>query len=92
MTQAAERPIDRAFVTRQHIIRRAMLHTLYALAARDDVRAQGYERDLTHTLGHAPDECVFALNYLTGMGYVQCSGLTCRITPKGIEQFEQELQ
>jgi len=92
MTQAAERSIDRAFVTRQTVIRRAMLEKLYALAVLDDVRAEGFERDLTHTLGHAPDECEFALKYLTGMGYVQCSGITCRITPKGIEQFEQELQ
>jgi len=83
--------IDRAFITRQSVIRRAMLDKLYALAVLNDVRAEGYERDLTHTLGHAPDECVFALKYLTGLGYIQCSGLTCRITPQGIDYFEREL-
>jgi len=31
MTQISERVIDRAFVTRQHIIRRALLEKLYAL-------------------------------------------------------------
>jgi len=92
MTQISERVIDRAFVTRQHIIRRAMLEKLYALAVLDDLRVEGYERDLTHALGHAPDECAFALRFLLGMGYVQKSGVTCRITAHGIEHFEKELQ
>jgi len=86
------RVIDRAFVTRQHVIRRAMLEKLYGLAVLDDLSVQGFERDLTHALGHAPDECVFALKYLTGMGYVRCSGTECRITARGIEHFEGELQ
>jgi len=84
--------IDRAFVTRQQVIRRAMLHELYALAVQNDPRAEGFERDLTHALGHAPDECVFALKHLVGLGYVQCSATTCRITAPGIEHFERELQ
>jgi len=92
MTQAAERIIDRAFVTRQTVIRRAMLEKLYALAVLDDVRIEDYERDLTRALGHAPDECDFALRFLIATGCVQCIGTECRITPKGIEQFEQELQ
>jgi len=92
MTAAPERVIDRAFVVRQHIIRARMLEKLYALAVLDDLRVEGYERDLTHALGHAPDECAFALRFLTGMGYVARSRLTCRITPQGIEHFEKELQ
>jgi len=92
MTASPERVIDRAFVTRQQIIRRAMLHELYALAVRDDPRVPGFTRDLTHALGHAPDECQFALKVLIGLGYVRQSALQCSITPQGIEYFEREWQ
>jgi len=92
MRQETQRVIDRAFIARQHLIRRTMLEKLYALAVLDDVRVQGYDRDLTHALGHAPDECEFALKFLTDIGYVQRSGFECRITARGIEHFERERQ
>jgi len=92
MTAVPERVIDRAFVVRQHIIRRVLLEKLYALAVRGDWRVLCHEHDLTHTLGHAPDECNFALSYLAGMGYVQRGRYECCITVHGIEHFEKELQ
>jgi len=91
MTQATD-CIDRAFVTRQHIIRHAMLAELYARRLRDDLRQEGFERDLTHALGHAPDECKFALRFLLEIGHVQRGGLAYRITAQGMQHFEKEFQ
>jgi len=91
MSKVTDR-IDRAFIKRQHIIRRAMLHELYALRFEDDPRLEGFERDLTHALGHAPDECAFALKFLDAIGHIQCRGVTCEITPQGMQAFEKEFQ
>lgn len=78
---------DRDFITRQQVIRRAILAALY------DKRRQGqsgYSRDLTHALGHAPAECEFALDYLVEAGRVKRESIHCRITAQGMGHFEAE--
>jgi len=89
MTQAAERLIDRTFVTRQHIIRRELLAVFY------EARKQNRWPDmycLIRTLGFDPDECRFALDYLLETARIRTTGVACQITATGIEYFEQELQ
>ncbi len=78
---------DRAFIVRQQVIRRAILGTLYVLRRE---KKNGYYRDLTHTLGHAPEECEFALDYLNEAGLVSRQFIHCRITAQGITHFESE--
>jgi len=78
---------DNAFIERQRVIRSELLAALYVL------RTQGndaFVRNLTHTLGFAPDECRFALGYLVEKQLVERTGIYCRITAKGIADFEQE--
>jgi len=80
---------DRAFIERQQVIRSELLTALYLLRTQGD---DAFVRNLTHTLGFAPDECRFALSYLIEKQLVERAGIYCRITAKGIADFEQELQ
>jgi len=80
---------DRAFIDRQQVIRHDMLAALYALRRQ---KKGGFMRQLTHTLGHDPDECEFALDYLVEAGCIKRESVHCRLTAQGIERFEREWQ
>ena len=79
---------DRDFITRQQVIRQAILDALYE---KRKANQSGYQRDLTHALGHDPEECVFALDVLVEAGFVRRESIHCRITAQGITHFEKEL-
>ncbi|MDD0973807.1 hypothetical protein [Pseudomonas fontis] len=81
---------DHAFINRQHVIRHAMLAELYSKCQISRIGAGGYSRDLTHTLGHDPQECEFALGYLVEAGLVIRESVHCRITALGMEKYEAE--
>jgi len=78
---------ERAFIDRQQVIRRDMLAALYELRRQ---KKGGFVRQLTHTLGHEPNECVFALGYLIDAGCVKRQNAELRLTASGIERFERE--
>ncbi|HFT8585393.1 TPA: hypothetical protein ACGSTF_004696 [Pseudomonas aeruginosa] len=82
---------DRAFIDRQRVIRHAMLAELYAKRQSARVGHGGYCRDLTHALGHDPQECEFALGYLVEAGWIHRESIHCRITALGMERYEQEV-
>lgn len=77
---------ERDFISRQQVIRQAMLGALYE---KRKAGQSGFSRDLTHTLGHDPQECVFALEFLVEMGLIRHESIHCRITAQGITYFEQ---
>lgn len=80
---------DQDYIIRQQVIRRAMLAALYE---KRKIGQGGYARDLTHALGHAPEECVFALDYLVEAGLVRRESIHCRITALGVAHFEAEVR
>jgi len=81
------------FVERQQVIRHEILAALYALSVRgEDIDLNGFLRDLPQTLGHEPNECVFALGYLIDAGCVKRQSAELRLTACGIERFEREWQ
>lgn len=77
---------DDDFIRRQQVIRTAMLEALYAArrAGRD-----AYSRDLTHALGHDPEEARFALCYLAEAGLIDLRSVHVRITATGITHYEK---
>lgn len=77
--------IDRDFIARQQVIRQAILAALYE---KRKTKQSGYSRDLTHTLGHAPEECLFALDFLVELGLICRESIHCRITAQGVAHFE----
>lgn len=77
---------NKDYIVRQQVIRRAMLAALYE---KRQIGQGGYVRDLTHALGHAPEECTFALDYLVEAGLVRRESIHCRITAQGVAQYEQ---
>ena len=79
--------IDREYIARQQVIRQAILAVLYEKRRSNP---SGYSRDLTHTLGHAPEECLFALEFLVELGLIRHKSIHCRITAQGINHFERE--
>ncbi|NMX60198.1 hypothetical protein [Pseudomonas sp. WS 5079] len=79
--------IDREFIARQRVIRRAILAVLYE---KRRTGQNGYWPDLTYALGHASEECSFALEFLEELELVHRDPKSCRITAQGINHFEQE--
>ena len=80
--------VDREYIARQHVIRQAILITLYEVRKSDPF---GCSYDLVHALGHAPEELQFAFGYLAELGFVGRTSASCRITAQGINPVEQEL-
>lgn len=80
--------IDREFIARQQVIRRAILITLYEARKFDPF---GCSHDPVHALGHAPQELQFAFGYLAELGFVGRASASCRITAQGINHIEKEL-